>query len=181
MQPPSPRLLLLLTPLLETLPRSAALLLLRMASRSTRRALLLFAAAASAFYVFYSLRPFGGGGGSSSACPSSQQPSRKTSVVAEDGSLYDYDRQSPLIFIGGVPRSGTTLMRAMLDAHPDVRCGEETRQGKQIEKTSAFASSMCLKTFYLKSSFQSGAQNFADASPLDEKPGEKCFPTALHV
>ncbi|KAI6176665.1 Protein-tyrosine sulfotransferase [Aphelenchoides bicaudatus] len=34
---------------------------------------------------------------------------------------------SPLIFIGGIPRSGTTLMRAMLDAHPDVRCGEETR------------------------------------------------------
>lgn len=26
-----------------------------------------------------------------------------------------------------VTRSGTTLMRAMLDAHPDVRCGEETR------------------------------------------------------
>ncbi|KAM3961756.1 tyrosylprotein sulfotransferase [Aphomia sociella] len=36
-------------------------------------------------------------------------------------------RQLPLIFIGGVPRSGTTLMRAMLDAHPDVRCGQETR------------------------------------------------------
>lgn len=33
----------------------------------------------------------------------------------------------PLIFIGGVPRSGTTLMRAMLDAHPEVRCGQETR------------------------------------------------------
>lgn len=29
--------------------------------------------------------------------------------------------------IGGVPRSGTTLARAMLDAHPDIRCGEETR------------------------------------------------------
>ena len=32
-----------------------------------------------------------------------------------------------VIFVGGVPRSGTTLLRAMLDAHPDVRCGEETR------------------------------------------------------
>ncbi|XP_037091992.1 protein-tyrosine sulfotransferase-like isoform X2 [Pollicipes pollicipes] len=37
------------------------------------------------------------------------------------------DRDIPLIFIGGVPRSGTTLARAMLDAHPLVRCGEETR------------------------------------------------------
>ncbi|VDO75774.1 unnamed protein product [Haemonchus placei] len=39
----------------------------------------------------------------------------------------EVDEKSPFIFIGGVPRSGTTLMRAMLDAHPDVRCGEETR------------------------------------------------------
>lgn len=39
----------------------------------------------------------------------------------------DVDENAPFIFIGGVPRSGTTLMRAMLDAHPDVRCGEETR------------------------------------------------------
>ncbi|NXU75559.1 TPST2 sulfotransferase, partial [Oreotrochilus melanogaster] len=40
---------------------------------------------------------------------------------------YRYSKEMPLIFIGGVPRSGTTLMRAMLDAHPEVRCGEETR------------------------------------------------------
>ncbi|XP_053678981.1 protein-tyrosine sulfotransferase [Anopheles nili] len=43
------------------------------------------------------------------------------------GSSYRYHRNMPLIFIGGVPRSGTTLMRAMLDAHPEVRCGQETR------------------------------------------------------
>ncbi len=48
-------------------------------------------------------------------------------LVGPDGTLYEYDRSSPIIFIGGVPRSGTTLMRAMLDAHPEVRCGEETR------------------------------------------------------
>uniref|UniRef100_A0A146YY64 Protein-tyrosine sulfotransferase n=1 Tax=Fundulus heteroclitus TaxID=8078 RepID=A0A146YY64_FUNHE len=34
---------------------------------------------------------------------------------------------TPLIFIGGFPRSGTTLTRVMLDAHNAVRCGEETR------------------------------------------------------
>lgn len=48
-------------------------------------------------------------------------------VVGNDNKIYEYNRQMPLIFIGGVPRSGTTLMRAMLDAHPDVRCGQETR------------------------------------------------------
>lgn len=37
------------------------------------------------------------------------------------------DRYTPFIFVGGFPRSGTTLIRAMLDAHPDIRCGQETR------------------------------------------------------
>ena len=52
-----------------------------------------------------------------------------------------YNRDTPILFIGGMPRSGITLMRSMmgkeimfqvgilfnLDAHPDMRCGEETR------------------------------------------------------
>ncbi|XP_011506498.1 PREDICTED: protein-tyrosine sulfotransferase isoform X1 [Ceratosolen solmsi marchali] len=48
-------------------------------------------------------------------------------VGPNDQKVYPYDRNMPLIFIGGVPRSGTTLMRAMMDAHPEVRCGQETR------------------------------------------------------
>ena len=36
-------------------------------------------------------------------------------------------KSRPITFVGGVPRSGTTLLRVMLDAHPDIRCGEETR------------------------------------------------------
>lgn len=62
-------------------------------------------------------------------------PSKTTSTMARedkvlvgsDQKTFIYNRESPLVFIGGVPRSGTTLMRAMLDAHPEVRCGQETR------------------------------------------------------
>ena len=40
---------------------------------------------------------------------------------------FEINENMPLLFIGGVPRSGTTLMRSIMDAHPLVRCGEETR------------------------------------------------------
>ncbi|CAF2026993.1 unnamed protein product [Rotaria magnacalcarata] len=40
---------------------------------------------------------------------------------------HDVSSIKPIIFIGGMPRSGTTLMRAIIDSHPQVRCGEETR------------------------------------------------------
>ncbi|XP_003740938.1 protein-tyrosine sulfotransferase 1 [Galendromus occidentalis] len=48
-------------------------------------------------------------------------------LVDSMGGRATYDNDMPLIFIGGMPRSGTTLVRVLLDAHPDVRCGEETR------------------------------------------------------
>jgi hypothetical protein len=34
---------------------------------------------------------------------------------------------TPPIFIGGAPRSGTTLLRAIIDAHPSIACGPELR------------------------------------------------------
>lgn len=55
---------------------------------------------------------------------------RRRVIPGSDQSIEDlvyFRRDVPLIWIGGVPRSGTTLMRAMLDAHPDIRCGAETR------------------------------------------------------
>ncbi|XP_064449125.1 protein-tyrosine sulfotransferase 1 isoform X1 [Mirounga angustirostris] len=51
----------------------------------------------------------------------------RTGLDIKANKTFAYHKDMPLIFIGGVPRSGTTLMRAMLDAHPDIRCGEETR------------------------------------------------------
>ena len=50
----------------------------------------------------------------------------KTAHVSPDGKVYEYDRNSQIIFIGGVPESGTKLIRGMLDAHPELRCGQET-------------------------------------------------------
>lgn len=61
-------------------------------------------------------------------------PARQKSIaLTQDESrllkmqTYNYSRDTPLFFIGGMPRSGTTLLRVMLDAHPDIRCGGETR------------------------------------------------------
>ena len=36
-------------------------------------------------------------------------------------------QKSPIIFIGGYARSGTTLIRAILDVHEDISCGPETK------------------------------------------------------
>ncbi len=57
------------------------------------------------------------------------KPQQETIKQFEVFQQRDYNSSSlkPIIFIGGMPRSGTTLMRAILDSHPLVRCGEETR------------------------------------------------------
>lgn len=39
---------------------------------------------------------------------------------------YLFNYKMPLVFIGGVRGAGLTLMRAIIDAHPDIRCGEDT-------------------------------------------------------
>ncbi|KAI3389630.1 hypothetical protein SNEBB_001344 [Seison nebaliae] len=49
------------------------------------------------------------------------------SAKLPNGQSIVVNRNSSLFWIGGMPRSGTTLMRVLLDTHPNVRCGEETR------------------------------------------------------
>jgi hypothetical protein len=59
-----------------------------------------------------------------------QQPCPLKLNKVEEQEKINYNSTSslkPIVFIGGMPRSGTTLMRAILDSHPSVRCGEETR------------------------------------------------------
>ncbi|XP_037077603.1 protein-tyrosine sulfotransferase-like isoform X1 [Pollicipes pollicipes] len=91
-------------------------------SRASRRGLLVVCCLALALLVLYQLNTGG------HYCKTSAVIDTKAELLKElQMSGAPVDRNMPLIFIGGVPRSGTTLARAMLDAHPLVRCGEETR------------------------------------------------------
>ena len=72
-------------------------------SRANKKCALIIACIVGMLYVVFS-----GGFDKISRCSNVPMISRKTSVVNKDGSLYEYDRQSPIVFIGGVPRSGTT-------------------------------------------------------------------------
>ncbi len=61
-------------------------------------------------------------GGDSGASGTSAAPGSRTDHGREaDGP------EAPLIVVGGCPRSGTTLLRMMLDAHPRIACGPELK------------------------------------------------------
>ena len=69
-------------------------------TRSTKKLMLTAALVLGVLYLLYR----SGGGAAARDCPKTESMSKKTSMISQDGTLYEYDRQSPLIFIGGVPR-----------------------------------------------------------------------------
>ena len=61
--------------------------------------------------------------------PSKQFEYNSTSIQANkpNESYLNGVQESYLFFIGGYARTGTTLMRAILDVHPNISCGPETK------------------------------------------------------
>jgi hypothetical protein len=59
------------------------------------------------------------------AIGSSQNDNSTTRNVSNLFYNMDNIMKSPLFFIGGYARSGTTLMRAVLDVHESVSCGNK--------------------------------------------------------
>lgn len=89
---------------------------------STKRKLLLAGMTLTLMYIVYMAAP----------CDDHAKyimvPKERNHYISDgENNMIPYGDDMDLIFVGGMPRSGTTLMRVMLDAHPMVRCGEETR------------------------------------------------------
>lgn len=61
-----------------------------------------------------------------------------------------------LIFIVGAKSSGTTLMRMILDVHPDVNCGDET---KIVHLLLEFVESVYRNDYYVEFMRHSGVKN----------------------
>jgi hypothetical protein len=68
-------------------------------------------------------------------CLSAPDPiARAIELVMQEESDRSVERSGPPIFIVGCHRSGTTLLRLMLDSHPNISCGPETRFLEDLAK-----------------------------------------------
>ncbi len=60
-------------------------------------------------------------------------PGAGAAASAAAGNSEERSAARPAIFVVGSPRSGTTLLRLLLDAHPHISCGEETHFLRALE------------------------------------------------
>jgi hypothetical protein len=68
--------------------------------------------------------------------------------------------KTSIIFVAGVPRSGTTLIRAILDTDPKIKCGVETRVIPDFLQILDYFLATDTTYFFKKPSFDQAARNY---------------------
>jgi hypothetical protein len=68
--------------------------------------------------------------------------------------------KTSIIFVAGVPRSGTTLIRAILDTDPKIKCGVETRVIPDFLQILDYFLATDTTYFLKKPSFDQAARNY---------------------
>ncbi|HEX2052651.1 MAG TPA: sulfotransferase [Actinomycetota bacterium] len=74
---------------------------------------------------------------------------------------------SPPIFIVGCQRSGTTLLRLMLDSHPNISCGPETRFLEGLSKLAGEASARLARYGFPEDYWDRKVAEFVDSFQRD--------------